>query len=109
MASYIEDVLSSGAPISSGVTATTDKYYIAQIHGLRTYNLSTLYVDYTHLMNWEHNVLATAVATHYYRFLPFMIRALHHTIAKYEPRYFREHRQPAVSYTHLTLPTKRIV
>lgn len=69
------------------------------MHGLRTYNLSTLYVDYTHLMRWEQGVLAQGVAEHYHRFLPFMTRALHRTIAKHEPRYFREHRQPDSSST----------
>ena len=73
---------------------TTDKYYIAQIHGLKVYNLSTLYVDYTHLLKHEDGVLATAIASEYFRFLPYMIRALHNLIHKYEPQYFREHRQP---------------
>ncbi|KAF2143843.1 uncharacterized protein K452DRAFT_268279 [Aplosporella prunicola CBS 121167] len=90
---YIEDPASSGVPASSAVQ-TTDKYYIAQIHGLRLYGLSTLYVDFTHLMRHEEGVVANAVANEYYRFLPYMTRALHNLIAKYEPQYFREHRQP---------------
>ncbi|KAF2838850.1 MCM-domain-containing protein [Patellaria atrata CBS 101060] len=89
---YTEDITSSGAPPSS--IQTTDKYYIAQIHGLKLYNLSTLYVDFTHLMQHEEGVVATAIVNEYYRFLPYMIRALHNLIAKYEPQYFREHRQP---------------
>ncbi|MCJ1305178.1 MCM DNA helicase complex subunit mcm6 [Hypocenomyce scalaris] len=89
---YMEDPTSSGAPPSSA--ATSDKYYIAQIHGLRIYNLSTLYVDFQHLMSLQNNILATAIANDYYRYLPFLTRALHNLIAKYEPRYFREHRQP---------------
>ena len=80
--------------MSSAATATTDKYYIAQIHGLRLYGLSTLYVDFTHLLKYEQGVMAGAVADQYYRFLPFIIRSLNNLIAKYEPRYFREHRQP---------------
>ncbi|KAJ9662376.1 MCM DNA helicase complex subunit mcm6 [Coniosporium apollinis] len=90
--SYTEDLSSSGAPISS--IQTTDKYYVAQIHGLKQYSLSTLYVDYTHLLRHGDGILAQAVGNEYYRFLPFMIRALHNLIAKYEPQYFREHRQP---------------
>ena len=89
---YVEDPTSSGAPPSSA--ATSDKYYIAQIHGLRIYNLSTLYVDFQHLMSLPNNTLATAIANDYYRYLPFLTRALHNLIAKYEPRYFKEHRQP---------------
>ncbi|KAL8865938.1 MAG: hypothetical protein Q9174_006597, partial [Haloplaca sp. 1 TL-2023] len=91
--SYIEDITLSGAPPSSAVTS--DKYYIAQIHGLRIYNLSTLYVDFQHLMSLPNDTLANAIANDYYRYLPFLTRALHSMIAKYEPRYFKEHRQPA--------------
>ncbi|MCJ1280700.1 MCM DNA helicase complex subunit mcm6 [Xylographa opegraphella] len=90
---FIEDPTSSGAPPSSAVMS--DKYYIAQIHGLRIYNLSTLYVDFQHLMSSNNGILATAIASNYYRFLPFLTKALHSLIAKYEPRYFKEHRQPA--------------
>ena len=73
---------------------STDKYYIAQIHGLRIYNLSTLYVDFQHLMSLRDQTLANAIADDYYRYLPFLTRALHNLIAKHEPRYFKEHRQP---------------
>ena len=72
----------------------SDKYYVSQIHGLRMHNLSTLYVDFQHLMSSSEGVLANAIATGYYRFLPFLTKALHNLIAKYEPRYFKEHRQP---------------
>ncbi|KAF2103104.1 MCM-domain-containing protein [Rhizodiscina lignyota] len=92
--SYVEDPTASGAAASS---VTTDKYYIAQIHGMRQYDLSTLYVDYRHLLAHEEGIVATAIAGEYYRFLPFMTRALHNLIAKYEPRYFREHRQPTTA------------
>ena len=64
---------------------------------MREYGLSTLYVDFQHLMTANDGVLATAVANNYYRFLPFLNRALHDTIAKYEPKYFRSHRQPGAS------------
>jgi DNA replication licensing factor MCM6 len=73
---------------------TTDKYYIAQASGMRLWGLSTLYVDYTHVDSHEDGILAKAIASEYYRFLPFMIKALHNFLAKYEPKYFREHRQP---------------
>jgi len=43
--------------------------------------------------------MATAIADQYYRYQPYMIRALHNLIARYEPRYFREHRQPDSSST----------
>ncbi|KAK2060175.1 MCM2/3/5 family protein [Colletotrichum caudatum] len=92
---FIDDPTSSGAPTSSAVT--TDKYYIAQIHGMRTYQLSTFYVDFKHLVTWQNGELADGVMRGYYRFLPFLTAALHNMIAKYEPQYFREHRQPTSS------------
>ncbi|KAF2645615.1 DNA replication licensing factor mcm6 [Massarina eburnea CBS 473.64] len=97
---YTEDPTSSALPISSGVPIT-DKYYIAQIRGMRLYGLSTLYVDYTHLQRHEDGIVGTAVATEYYRFLPYMVRALHNLIAKYEPKYFKDHRQ-ATATTSVT-------
>jgi len=90
---FTEEIPSSALPASS--VQTTDKYYIAQIRGMRLYGLSTLYVDYTHIDSHEDGILANAIASEYYRFLPYMIRALHNLIAKYEPKYFRQHRQPA--------------
>ncbi|KAF4982225.1 hypothetical protein FZEAL_2109 [Fusarium zealandicum] len=83
------------APTPSAVT--TDKYYVAQIKGMRTYALSTFYVDYKHLAAYENGSLADGVMRQYYRFLPFLTAALHNMIAKYEPIYFREHRQPTAS------------
>ncbi|KIE02469.1 DNA replication licensing factor mcm6, partial [Metarhizium majus ARSEF 297] len=92
--SFAEDPLSS-APTSSAVT--TDKYYVAQIRSMRNMQLSTFYVDYKHLAAWENGSLADGVMRQYYRFLPFLTVALHNMIAKYEPQYFREHRQPTAS------------
>jgi DNA replication licensing factor MCM6 len=92
---FVEEPSSSGAPPSSALT--TDKYYIAQIHGLRTYQLSTLYVDYRHLSQFRAGALAEGIVEEFYRFLPFLTRGLHNMIAKYEPRYFRDHRQPTAS------------
>lgn len=87
--SHVEEFSSSGVPASSEIMS--DKYYIAQIHGLEKYRLSTLYVDFTHLTPWSG--LADVVANQYYRFQPYLTKALHNMIAKYEPKYFREHRQ----------------
>ncbi|KAH7322954.1 MCM2/3/5 family-domain-containing protein [Stachybotrys elegans] len=93
--SFVEDPLASGAPTSSAVT--TDKYYIAQIKLMRADRLSTFYVDYKHLASWENGSLADGVMRQYYRFLPFLTAALHNMIAKYEPQYFRQHKQPTAS------------
>ncbi|KAI0127142.1 MCM2/3/5 family-domain-containing protein [Xylariales sp. AK1849] len=97
---FIEDPTSSGAPTSSAVT--TDKYYIAQIHGMRVYQLSTFYVNYDHISVFQNGGLANAINEQYYRFLPFLTNALHNMIAKYEPQYFREHRQPTTSSNQTT-------
>ncbi|MCJ1359475.1 MAG: MCM DNA helicase complex subunit mcm6 [Icmadophila ericetorum] len=97
---FVEDPVLSGAPPSSAVTS--DKYYIAQIHGLRIYNLSTLYIDYQHLMSYPNEALSTVIPTDYYRLLPYLTRALHNLIAKYEPRYFKEHRQPTSASSQAT-------
>ncbi|KAG6017620.1 hypothetical protein E4U54_005725 [Claviceps lovelessii] len=93
--SFVEDSNSSGIPTSSAVT--TDKYYVAQIKGMRAMQLSTFYVDFKHLSSWENGSLADGVMRQYYRFLPFLTAALHNMIAKHEPQYFREHRQPTAS------------
>ena len=46
--------------------------------------------------------MAVGVVEEYYRLLPFLTKALHNIIAKYEPRYFREHRQPTASTNQST-------
>lgn len=61
---------------------------------MRTYSLSTFYVDFKHLASWENGSLADGVMRQYYRFLPFITAALNELIAKYEPQYYRDHRQP---------------
>jgi DNA replication licensing factor MCM6 len=90
--SFTEDPTASAQPASSAVT--TNKYYIAQIHGLCQFGLSTLYIDFTHLMDHERGILANAIQDDFYRFQPYMLRALNNLIAKYEPHYYRQHRQP---------------
>lgn len=89
--SYIAEP-SSSAPPSSG-EYLSDKYYIAQIKGMKKFELSTLYVDFTHISSDP--LLADAIAQQYYRFLPFLTKALHNLIAKYEPEYFVSHRMTA--------------
>ena len=54
-------------------------------------------MDYAHLSQWKGGALASGIVEEYYRFLPFLTKALHNMIAKYEPRYFRDHRQPTAS------------
>lgn len=48
-------------------------------------------------MALDESALADAVADQYLRFQPFLTKALHNLIAKYEPQYFRDHRQMTAS------------
>ena len=90
--SHLEEPSSSGLPTSSEMT--TDKYYINQIHGLKELSLSTLYVDFRHVSaSKEGRVLADNIQIAYYRYLPYLTRALHNLLNKYEPVYFKDHRQ----------------
>ncbi|KAH8895747.1 putative replication licensing factor [Thozetella sp. PMI_491] len=92
---FQEKPSSSAQPTSSAVT--DEFYYVALIHGMKNHRLSTLYVDWRHLEAWESGTLTGPIMTSYYRFLPFLNNALNDMIAKYEPQYFREHRQPSAS------------
>ncbi|KAK0388768.1 hypothetical protein NLU13_5011 [Sarocladium strictum] len=95
--SFVEDTSNALAMTPGSSAMTSDKYYVAQIRGMRTYQLSTFYVDWRHLATWENGSLADGVMRQYYRFLPFLTAALHRMIQKYEPQYFREHRQPTTA------------
>ncbi|KAI1188064.1 MCM2/3/5 family-domain-containing protein [Nemania serpens] len=97
---YIEDPVASGQQPAS--SRTTDRFYIAQIHNMRVYQLSTFYVNYDHVASYQNGGLANAINTQYYRFLPFLTNALHNMIAKHEPQYFREHRQATTSSNQTT-------
>lgn len=81
---------------------TTDKVYVAQIHGMRLHGLSTFYVDFKQMQSWTDGTLADGIVDQYYRFIPYLNGALHNMIAKHEPAYFREHRQPTASSTMTT-------
>ncbi len=56
------------------------------MRGLAEFKLATLYVDYQHLITSNH-VLAKAVTEQYYRFLPFLRRALQNLVKKHAPNY----------------------
>ncbi|KAH8172578.1 hypothetical protein LIA77_06833 [Sarocladium implicatum] len=92
--SFVEDTSNAPAMTPGSSAMTSDKYYVAQIRGMRNYQLSTFYVDWRHLATWENGSLTDGIMRQYYRFLPFLTSALHRMIQKYEPQYFREHRQP---------------
>lgn len=62
------------------------RFYIKQIHGMKEFDLTTLYVDYSHLLERE-EILANAIAQQYYRFLPYLRLALQGLVKKYEKDY----------------------
>ena len=68
------------------------KYYIARIHQIRATERCTLYVDFSHV-NEYNRALAEGIVEHYYRVLPFLTRGLQRKIAKYEPDYFKKNTQ----------------
>ncbi|CAK7273326.1 MCM DNA helicase complex subunit mcm6 [Sporothrix epigloea] len=100
--SFVEEPSLSGRIPSSA--AVTDKFYVAQIHAMRSYQLSTFYIDFKHLTLWNNGVLSEAALRMYFRLLPYLNAGLHNMIAKYEPIYFREHRQ---LYSSTTSGTNR--
>jgi DNA replication licensing factor MCM6 len=89
---HIEEQAPSALPPPSEVK--TDKYYVNQIFGLREFGLSTLYVDYKHvLQSKEGTALASAISMSYYRFLPYLTKALHNLLQRHVPDYYKDHRQ----------------
>lgn len=60
-------------------------YYVSQIHSLKHFQISTVYIDFSHLQTVEDGVLADAITDKFTRFLPFLQKALHKVIDKYEP------------------------
>ncbi|KAJ8296376.1 DNA replication licensing factor mcm6 [Rhodotorula toruloides] len=75
--------LTSGGPSS---TASRVHFYIEQVKGMEEFKLTTLYVDYQHLHD-AHELLAKAITQQYYRFLPYLRRALQNLVKKYAPTY----------------------
>ncbi|GAA5906528.1 hypothetical protein JCM8208_000471 [Rhodotorula glutinis] len=67
-------------------TATRVHFYIEQVKGMAEFKLTTLYVDYQHLLD-SHDLLARAITQQYYRFLPYLRRALQNLVKTYVPDY----------------------
>ncbi|KDN40343.1 MCM-domain-containing protein [Tilletiaria anomala UBC 951] len=60
--------------------------YIEQIRALQEYDKTTLFVDFTHVVQHE-EVLARAISEQYYRFLPYLRRAVLDLVSTYIPNY----------------------
>ncbi|KZO90452.1 MCM-domain-containing protein [Calocera viscosa TUFC12733] len=85
---YTEDIALPVTPASDGDMPDVEgeKYYISQIHNMKQNETSTLYVDFSHLLERD-EVLARAISDQYYRFLPYLRRALQNLVREYEPDY----------------------
>ncbi|KAF9226891.1 MCM-domain-containing protein [Gyrodon lividus] len=91
MKTFTEEVTLASTPASDGGLPEVmdgELIYIQQIHTMREYEITTLYVDYGHLLQKD-DVLADAIQKQYYRFLPYLRRALHDLVAEYEPEYLK--------------------
>ncbi|GME98777.1 unnamed protein product [[Candida] boidinii] len=49
------------------------------------YDLSTIYVDYEHLLTRENGILAGAITEQYYRFIPYLLKGLRSVIKRFQP------------------------
>ncbi|KDQ15120.1 hypothetical protein BOTBODRAFT_109338 [Botryobasidium botryosum FD-172 SS1] len=85
LSTFKEDVDLPATP-GDDLQDESDLLYIEQIHTMRHYDLVTLYVDFGHLLERD-EVLARAISDQYYRFLPFLRRALQNLVRLYEPQY----------------------
>lgn len=82
--SFVDQPL-SGSPEPDG-EKVQDPIYIDQIYALRDYNRTTLFVDFSHILRHD-EVLARAISDQYYRFVPYLRRALLDLINTYVPNY----------------------
>lgn len=62
------------------------KIYIAQISAMALYDLSTIYVDFQHLLTRENGILASAISEQYYRFLPYLEDGLRNVVKIHAPQ-----------------------
>lgn len=89
-ASYTTDVEFPPTPSSFGggepQNIDESKPYLAQILQMKELEWVTLYVDWRHLMERE-ETLATAIQSQYYRFVPFLKRAVQNMVKLYTKEY----------------------
>ncbi|KAK9478641.1 MCM2/3/5 family-domain-containing protein [Lipomyces japonicus] len=72
-------------PLADPGDDNPEKLYIREIHNMRVNERLTLYIDYTHVTRVQAGILAQAITEQYYRFHPYLLRALHKVVEKYEP------------------------
>ncbi|CDK24364.1 unnamed protein product [Kuraishia capsulata CBS 1993] len=95
------------------------KTYLAQVQAMQSYDMSTLFVDYDHLLTVENGVLASAITEQYYRFLPYLLKGLRAVVKRHVPKLLRrseiyddeevEHHERIFQIAFYNLPTiKRV-
>ncbi|KAK9469115.1 MCM2/3/5 family-domain-containing protein [Lipomyces arxii] len=82
---FSEFLLTFSDPAAAIASGSDDSYYVKQIREMRIEDRSTLYVDYSHVATVQGGVLAQAITEQYYRFQPFLLRALQKLIVRLEP------------------------
>lgn len=82
---FLQSFVASSDPNGDGAT-DGEPTYIEAIYALRDYNQTTLYVDFSHILQQE-EVLARAISEQYYRFLPYLRRALVDLVSAHIPGY----------------------
>ena len=88
---FTEEIDIASTPASDGgvpFALDGELIYIEQIHTMRELELTTLYVDYGHLLQKD-EVLADAIQRQYYRFLPYLRRAIQNIVGEIEPEYLK--------------------
>ncbi|KAF7302952.1 DNA helicase [Mycena kentingensis (nom. inval.)] len=88
---YTEGVALAATPGSEGDVpdvAEEELLYISQIRDMALHEITTLYVDFTHIL-LKDDVLANAIQQHYYRFVPFLQQAVVNLVGEYVPEYLK--------------------
>lgn len=100
---FLENYREAGAMSVRGTTIATSSFpdseppqmtadlplYRQQLLEMRNEGANTLYVDYNHLFRYN-DVLATAIASNYYRFEPFLRAAILKFVTTHLPSYARQ-------------------
>lgn len=83
------DTEASASTLTMEQQTVNDKFngriYLAQLQLMKENDKSTIYIDYSHLLNQEEGALATAITEQYYRFLPFLQKGLRSVIQRHVP------------------------
>ncbi|KAI0028370.1 mis5 protein [Vararia minispora EC-137] len=105
LSTFTEEVALPGTPGSQDdlpAAADAPLIYIDQIHLMAKHTITTLYLDYGHLL-LKDDVLADAIQRQYYRFAPYLRRALTRLVARHAPEFLKDNpTKAAADSAHLT-------